>query len=118
MPPTSLQKMKNQRSKCAQIRNELAVLLARFQQDIQEHKRDIETLKLEKIEAEMTGTCWQRLQYIALLNAWKRRLVRMEEQVEHLNEMDLKCVTQLEEVEKVLLQYSTLDPEKQQTGEN
>ncbi|TGO33829.1 hypothetical protein BHYA_0225g00120 [Botrytis hyacinthi] len=70
MSSTALQKMRNQRSKCAQLRNELAVLLARVQQDI-------ETLKLDKIKAEMTGTCWQRLQYIAPLNALKKSLGKM-----------------------------------------
>ncbi|TGO10560.1 hypothetical protein BPAE_1013g00020 [Botrytis paeoniae] len=44
MPPPFLQETKNQRSKYTNIRNKFAVLLARVQQDVQEHKRDIETL--------------------------------------------------------------------------
>ncbi|KAF7912538.1 uncharacterized protein EAF01_001559 [Botrytis porri] len=65
MPPPFLQEAKNHRSKCVQMRNEFALLLARFQQEIQEHKREIETLKIAKIEAEMTGTFWQKFRYIA-----------------------------------------------------
>ncbi|TGO75267.1 hypothetical protein BELL_0224g00180 [Botrytis elliptica] len=68
-------------------------------------------------KAEMTGTCWQRLRYIAILYAWKKTLGKMEEQVEQLKELDLKCVALLEEVKKALLQYSALDPEEQRTGE-
>lgn len=41
----------------------------------------------------------------------------MEEQVEQLKELDLKCVALLEEVKKALLQYSALGPEEQRTGE-
>ncbi|THV47431.1 hypothetical protein BGAL_0311g00180 [Botrytis galanthina] len=96
MTPTALQNMRNQHSKCTQVRNELAILLAWVQQDI-------ETIELYKIKAEMTRTCCQQLQYVALLNVLKEGLGKMEERVEHFKEMDLKCVALLEEVEEVLL---------------
>ncbi|TGO11960.1 hypothetical protein BTUL_0097g00120 [Botrytis tulipae] len=111
MTPTALQKMRNQRSKCAQLHSELAALLARIQQDI-------ETLKLYKIKAEMMGTCCQRVQYVSVLNALNKGLGKMEERVEHVKDMDLRCLAQLEEVEKALLQYATLDTEEQSIGDS
>lgn len=89
------------------------MLLARVQ-------KYIETIELYKIKAEMTRPCCQRLQYVALLNALKEGLGKMEERVEHFKEMDLACVALLEEVEEalVLLQYAVLDTEEQSIGES
>ncbi|KAF5867591.1 uncharacterized protein Bfra_010566 [Botrytis fragariae] len=57
----------------------------------------------------MTGTCWQQLQYITLLHAWKNRLDGKEEQVEKPNEMDLECVAQLDELPR----YFNFSPQVQ-----